>query len=179
MAREVVVAGAREEVRRRLCRVLEEDGVAVVAECGSAAQVLTLCSRQPDVIVICHAVADMPLQTLAQLLPGSTDAVLLLASGQNAIMGKSNVICLYLPVQKPELLFTLHTLRAATADARLGGTRNKQQADIIWQAKQYLIKKEMISEKEAHRRLQKESMQSGVPIGIIARKWLTETDESE
>lgn len=168
--RDIILACANDAHTAGIRQVLSAAGFPVRFCCTGASQVLALLKKMPQAVLICQSLTDWTVQSLAQAVPAQADALLLLCSGQMPVEGKSNVVCLNLPLRKAEFLQTVRQLVSSAAQAPAGQPLVQQTQ--INQAKRLLMRERGISEPQAHRLLQQRSMQSGKPLHEVAQELL-------
>ncbi len=164
----VIVALPKIEDAKNMKNVLVRNGISVAGACTTGAQVLALADSLNDGIVICgYKMADMMYTQLQEYLPSSFE-ILLLASKQviGAGMVESDVMCLAMPVKIHELIHMADRMIQAIELKRRRRKakpreRNAKEADLIKEAKEVLMKCNHMTEEEAHRYIQKCSMDSG------------------
>ena len=164
----VIVALPKIEDAKSMKNVLVRDGVSVAGACITGAQVLALADSYSDGIVICgYKMADMMYSRLQEYLPSGFE-ILLLASRQVISEGiaESGVMCLTMPVKVHDLVNTVDMMIQA-AELRKRKRREKprersaKETGLIKDAKEVLMRRNHMTEEEAHRYIQKCSMDSG------------------
>ena len=108
---------------------------------------------------------------LAGMLPNGFDMVWLVPSGEPEPMFRSNLITLNMPLNRMEFLNTVRMLAANGAEqSRPRKTvRSKEDEALLRGAKERLMARHHLSEREAHKLLQRRSMESGMRILEVAR----------
>jgi len=188
--RQVIVAVHNQEMAQKIKTLLEQAGLSVAGICGSGAQVLHQAASCPDggVIVSTLQLPDMPLQQLLRLIPETFDYLVLIKAGQQELLTGPGIYSLSVPVngallvQWARQLLEQRQIKAAaptagypqqrpaqaTASRRPLHGRNSEEQKLIEQAKYLLINRRKISEQEAHRYMQRKSMQSGMRLVDLA-----------
>lgn len=106
---------------------------------------------------------DMTSAQLAEQLPQGFDIIALSKNGTEQYMG--NMITLPVPMNRADFLSTVQML----ANSKSGFTRRSgNDSEYISKAKQALMSVYGMSETQAHKYLQKESMKSGKKIAAVA-----------
>ncbi|MDR1409299.1 MAG: ANTAR domain-containing protein [Oscillospiraceae bacterium] len=171
--KEILLAAASPDVMAALRRVLSEVGITEVRPCRSGTDALGACSRVRDGLLICHRLRDIPPITLARTVPGHIDVLLLLPSSQPPLEGVSNVLCMNLPLDKPDFLRTVQAILANGQQRRQAlHRRGAEDEAVILEAKRRLLERESMPEWAAHRWLQQRAMHSGRSLVEVAKEVL-------
>lgn len=176
----IIVAFSRPEDGKNIKNILTKNGLRVTALCTSASQVLAHAGDLRSGLVICgFQFGDMTCRQMSEhLLPGFD--VLLIASpsrwsGEN--MGE--IVCLPAPFKVCDLISTVRMVEKLQMEHRKQRRRapiqqrSEEESQAIEKAKELLISSRRMTEPEAHRYLQKCSMDSGTGIVEAARMVLT------
>lgn len=162
--------------------VLVRNGLQVVGVCTTGAQALSQADGLHDGIVICsYKLADMMYDHLHECLPEGFE-MLLMAS--NTVVNEcygNNIVCLSMPLQVNDLINTVNMMsdnierrrRKKRLQPRVRTAR--EEADIK-AAKDLLMTRNHMTEEEAHRYLQKCSMDSGTNMVEAAQMVLSMMD---
>ena len=168
--REIIIASANRQSAEKVRTILQNGRFFVNNIFSSGSEVLSYASLHPDALAVCGKLNDMSAAALAELLPSEFDLIVLLPSGVAQTVFLSNTVCLNMPVNYSELLDTVGML---TATAVLGKKERteKPQADtqLIETAKKIIMSRHHISEREAHKLLQRRSMETGLKISQLAK----------
>jgi len=163
----VIVAFPKLEDAKNIRNLLVRNGYHVAGVCTSGAQVLQFADQYENGIVICgYKITDMLYSNLHEYLPKQFQ--LLLVASQHVLSScrDNDIVCLALPIKVHDLINTLEMMIAANARRRRRQKakpreRSKEEKKIIEDAKKMLMERNNMSEEEAHRYLQKCSMDSG------------------
>ena len=167
----IVVVFPRQEDARGIRNLLIRSGFSVHAACTTGAQAISALEDLNDGIVISgYKLADMMYLELRECLPQEF-AFLLLATRQHLAecdMGKG-MTCLPMPLKVHELIETVHMLVRQCEGARKKRRespreKSAQEMEVIARAKALLMEKKGMTEMQAHKYLQKCSMDSGRSI---------------
>mgnify|MGYP003276701676 CR=1 FL=1 len=179
----IVVVFPKKETAVNIRNILARGGIEVSGICTTGAQTLQFADNLDEGIIICgYKMQDMLYSELRECLP-ETFEVLLIASadkwGQGLVKG---VIGLPMPIKVYDLLNTVEMLLQNMLSRRrrrreAAKNRNAAQRAVISQAKSLLMERNQMTEEEAHRYLQKCSMDSGTNMLETARMVLTIMDE--
>lgn len=163
----VIVAFESDKSCRRVKEILEGTGTASCIVCKSAAEVKRVVGKQRVATVICgYKFSDESAEGLFEDLP-PTCAMLLIAVGSLLeLVGSEDIFKLPSPVSKGDLAASVRMLlqmgrrlERFAKPRRSGGERT-----VIEQAKAVLMARHGMSEEQAHRFLQKKSMDSGAKL---------------
>jgi response regulator NasT len=195
--RQIIIAFTDQDVARKIKYVLASNGLPVAGICVSAAQVLQQASMlEGGGVVVCpYRLADMTARELMSLLPDDYDMLVLVTPRQQVQINEPGIYSLSQPVNGPVLIDSarqlletrqlrldrvLQSLRPAPAAARPAETRQPgddpvhnrplDEKKVIEQAKYLLMNRHHLNEEEAHRYLQKKSMESGMRLADLARR---------
>ena len=163
----VIVAFESDRSCERIRDILETSGTATCILCHSAAEVKRIVSKQRVSTVICgFKLADQSAEALAGDLPSSC-AVLVLAS-QNLLdlLQNDDLFQLPAPVSKGDLTASVRMLlqMGRRLERALRPRRSPEELEVIQQAKALLMDRNGMTEEQAHRFLQKSSMDNGTKL---------------
>lgn len=150
-------------------RILQQNGYEVCAVCTTGAQALQHAQELSGGIVVCgYRFADMAYMELREYLPEQLAMLLVASANACEHAGGQDVVCLRMPLKVHELLSTMHMMSASIVKKkRKGGGnagRSKEEQAILRDAKGLLMERNHMTEEEAHRYLQKRSMENGVGL---------------
>lgn len=180
--KKIIVAFANIENANRVCEILVLGNYRVEGACQTGAQVLHMLNsvEMNDVLIIMgYKLSDMVAIQLLEMLPPGIDTLLLLTANQHILCSEYNAFSLTLPVRKNDLLNTVQMVfetgqkvikpKAEKPTARK--ERTPEEKAIISQAKAILMERHNMTEEQAHRYIQKRSMDSSMSMvetaGII------------
>ena len=175
----ILVAFPKQEDGKRIERLLTGYGFSVDHICTTAAQALSEMNLLDGGVIICgYKLPDMFFSELQECMP-PTFEMLLIASERNlAQMDSRGVVALSMPLRACDLWETLQMMlhpnkRKKTPDRK---KRDPKEQQIIDSAKNLLMERNHLTESEAHRYLQKCSMDSGTNLVETAQMVLTLMD---
>ena len=154
----IIVAFPKIENARNIRNVLVRNGFAAVTACTTGAQVLSRLEDSDEAIVVCsYRLVDMACLELFGLLPAG--AKMLVVSSPDFLGGidREKIVCLSTPLKVNELVSTVGMMYHNLERTR----RKRRQKPRFRQAKEVLMARNRMTEEEAHRYLQKCSMDSG------------------
>lgn len=197
--RQLIIAFGDQTVAQKIRALLISAGLVVRGICASGTQVLQMASQcEGGGLVICPIrFTDMGAQEVMSLLSEDFDMLVLVTPRQQPLISGPGIFTLTQPVNGATILDHVRQLletrqvrassfmdgmssaRATTvpdSDRREDGGshgRSTEEQKVIEQAKFLLMNRRKISEAEAHRYLQKKSMESGIRLAELARRILS------
>ena len=164
---QVIVAFENPKSAGRIKEILETSGTASCILCKTADQVRRTVNKLHITAVICgFKLADQSAAALAGDLPSSC-AVLVLAS-QNLLdlLQNDDLFQLPAPVSKGDLTASVRMLlqMGRRLERALRPRRSPEEMEVIQQAKALLMDRNGMTEEQAHRFLQKSSMDNGTKL---------------
>jgi two-component system, response regulator PdtaR len=196
----VIIAFADQDIAHNIKTRLIHDGLPVRGSCSTGSQILQLAALCEDGgVIICPVrLPDMMAQEVMSLLPDTFDLLVLLTPRQQGMISGPGIFTLIQPtssqvadgarqlletrqmraamalvlkpVHRPDNLPSDQYKPAATAS---GHGRTAEEQKIIEQAKFLLMNRKKMTEAEAHRHLQRKSMESGIPLLELAHRLLS------
>lgn len=161
----IIVAYPSRNTALQLKSALEQDGLYVSHICATGASVLGIAADMRSGVIVCASILrDMGAGVLAERLPAGFDIIALSKSGREDYMG--NLICMPLPLDKNEFLRTAEIL--VTTESSFT-SRNLKDSEYISNAKAVLMNINDMTEMQAHKFLQSESMRCGMKMVDIAK----------
>lgn len=167
------------EDARNIRNLLVRNGFAVAAVCTAGAQALAQADGLSDGIVVCGCqLPDMIYGELRESLPETFEMVLLAGKASLPSCREEGVLSLAMPLKTQDLVNTVAMLDRTLAMRRRRRRqqpkkRSEEEEKILKQAKALLMERNHMSEEEAHRYLQKCSMDSGNSICETAKMVMT------
>lgn len=175
----IIVVLPKLEEAKTIKSILVRSGYRVNAICTTGAQAIQQADGLQDGVVICaYKMPDMLFQELKDCLPVGFE--LLLLASQKVItedFGK-NMICLSLPLRLNDFVNTVGMItqgieRKRRKKKELPQERSSQENALIAEAKGLLMVRNHMTEEEAHKYLQKSSMDSGTSMTETAQMVLS------
>lgn len=164
----IIVVFAKIDDARSIKNILVKNGFGVTAVCTSGAQVLGHADEFRDGIVISgYRLADMVCMELMDSLPEGFEMVVMASQKVLADVSGNGIIGLAMPLKVHELVNTISMLsqgivRRKKKRREMPKVRSGEESSIIDRAKQLLMERNNMTEEEAHRYIQKRSMDNGV-----------------
>lgn len=177
----VIVAFENTAMSQRFSDLLESTGTARCLICHAGDQVRRYLSSQQVYCVVCGPhLTDGPAEWLYEDLPPSCS--LLLVGPQHVLDAcvTREVFKLPTPIRKEEALSTVRLLLqfGHRMERFVRPRRSSAEQELVNKAKKLLMEQKGLSEDEAHRALQKRSMDEGARLTQTARKVISELSES-
>lgn len=173
----IIVAFEKEKNALHIKDLIESTGLAGVQLCRSGMEVRRLVGREDYSVVVCgYKLADGSAEALFEDLPPDTAMLMIATQPQLDLCGAEGIFKLPAPLRREELLREVHMLLQLSHRAQrfVSTSRDATEAGVIQQAKAHLMAVHRINEEEAHRLLQKKSMDRGCKLTEMARLVLEE-----
>ena len=164
----VIVALPKIDDAKNMKNLLVRNGISVVGVCTTGAQAISFADSLNDGIVLCgYKLADMMYSQLYEYLPDSFE--MLVMASRHVIaenLQGSGIMCLSMPLKVHELVETVALMaRSIETQRRRERTKPKKRSGeeqkLIRRAKETLMSRNHMTEEEAHKYMQKCSMDSG------------------
>ena len=174
----IVIALPKIEDARKIRSVLERHGFAVASVCSTASNALSSASELGSGVLICgHRLPDMNYLDLAECMPRDFE-MLLLASARVICEVPPSILSVEMPMKASDLINTVNLMVEGVERRRRKRrmqpkTRNAADEKAIKDAKELLMARNHMTEEEAHRYLQKTSMDSGTNLVETAQMVLS------
>ncbi len=169
----IITAFVKAELRQKIVRLLASEGWETEI-CSSGAEVIRTVRQTGTAVVICgFQLPDMTADSLAGDLRGLAAVMVVAKAAMLELCGGENLFKLPVPASRSEFLAALRLLTDFKA-ARLNhpkSRRPEEEQQLIRRAKELLMDVNRMTEEEAHRFLQKRSMERGVRL-IESARWV-------
>lgn len=175
----IIVALPKIEDAKSIKNLLVRSGFTVIAACSSGAQVLSLTDDLNDGIVISgYRLPDMLYKELFDCLPEGFEMLLLASQSLLLECVGSDIMCLGMPLKVHDLLNTVEMMVTSIAYKRKKSKdkpkdRKPEEIAMINEAKRLLMSRNNMTEEEAHRYIQKCSMDSSTNMVETAQMILS------
>lgn len=170
--KDIIVVYPSRDTAMKLRTLIEKSGYHVSHICAHGATALEIAQEKRNGVIVCPFVMrDMSSADLADALPNDFDVIALSRNGSEQYMG--NMLTLTMPLDVNDFLRTIGIL----ASSQSGFTkRSESENDYILKAKEALMSIKGMSEMQAHKYLQRVSMNSGKKLLQTAMDILDELD---
>lgn len=164
----ILVANSNEDSAKKIAAVLRSGGFNVSGVCTSGSQVINFTNRhyQGGVVVCSERLKDMPALSLLRMVNSNYDFVFLMRSIPDVVPESQIFTSLLFPINRIELIATVNMLLDLSGVSSLSvkkklasGTLNE--IEVIESAKHVLMERNHLTEAQAHRFIQKKSMDNG------------------
>lgn len=175
----IIVAFPKQDIAKNIKKILMQNGYRVNAVCTTGAQALQSAGELGGGIIVCgYRFVDMMYTELYEYLPAQFEMLLVASPANCGIRDVENLVCLSTPLKVNELLQTMemmdYTMTRRKKKARQTPKQRTQEEEaLIWEAKALLMERNNLSEEEAHRYMQKRSMDNGTGIVETAQMILS------
>ena len=163
----IIVVLPKPEDARSIRNLLMKNGFRVSGVCTTASQALSTMDDLGEGIVICsYRMPDMLYHELYACLPKGFEMLLLASPNVLQECEGNDIMCLAMPFKVYDLINTLDMMGQAIERRRRRARqspkeRSPEEEALLKEAKELLMNRNHMSEEEAHRYLQKCSMDSG------------------
>lgn len=175
----IVVVFPKAEEAKGIKSLLMKHGFSVTAVCTTGAQALGHLDGLGDGIVVSgYKMTDMMYTELYECMPEGFELLLIASAHVIGYGVEKGIVALAMPLKVYDLINTVdmmvHTLERRRKKRRLKPkVRNEEEASLISEAKEILMSRNHMSEEEAHRYIQKCSMDSGTNMVETAQMILS------
>lgn len=163
----IIVAFPKIEDAKSIRNLLMRYGFTVTAVCCTGAQALGATDGLHGGIVVCgYRFPDMMYDQLKENLPSKFEMLLLGSQGVISQCQGSGVLCVRMPLKAQDLIDTINMVernitRRRKKEREKPKVRDAKEQAVILEAKRLLMERNHMSEEEAHRYIQKTSMNNG------------------
>lgn len=166
----VVIAFPKMEIAKNIKKILASSGYSVAAVCTSGAQALSSMEGLSTGIIVCgYRFVDMMYTEMYDYMPPGFQ--MLLIASKEVIMERNvdNLVSISTPLRVHELLQTMEMMdytvtRRRKKMRKQPKQRTEEEKETILKAKRLIMARNGMSEEEAHKYIQKRSMDNGVDI---------------
>lgn len=175
----VIIVFPKIENGQNIKRILQQNGYEVNAVCTTGAQVLQQAHNLSSGIVVCgYRFVDMMYEELYDYLPPQFEMLLVASAGICDSRERQDILCLRMPLQVHELIQTMNMMSGAVIRRKkklrqMPKERTEEEKMLLSDAKELLMGRNNMTEAEAHRYLQKRSMENGTGIVETAQMILS------
>lgn len=166
----IIVLFPKIEDAKNIRNLLVRHGFRVPSVCTTGAQALAGANSLGDGIVVCgYKYPDMMYTELADCLPPHFEVLLMAAQRVLSECAGAGIMCVAMPLKVQDLLNTLEMMVANVERRRkkrkaMPKARSEEDRKVLEEAKALLMERNGMTEEEAHRYIQKCSMDSGTNL---------------
>lgn len=170
----IIIAFPRIEDATNIKNMLVRNGYDVNAVCTMGAQIVSFANELDGGIVICgYRLKDMHYSEIHECLPKGFEMLLIASAQKLEDCTNNDIVCLSMPIRPADLMNTLHMMtynyqRRKKKERLKPKGRSDEDKAIIDRAKIVLMDRNNMTEEEAHRYIQKNSMDSGTNMVEMA-----------
>ena len=163
----IIVAFPKAEDAKNIKNLLVRNGFSVAAVCTAGSQAVSQADHFDSGIVICgYKFPDMIYSELRSCLPPGFQMLLMASRHVLAECLEQDVVSLAMPIKVLDLVNTVDMMMQSVQTRRRRGRevpkkRSGEETRLIQEAKCLLMERNHMTEEEAHRYIQKSSMDSG------------------
>lgn len=163
----IIVVFPNKDNAANIRNLLVRGGMDVTGVCTTGAQALNYADASDDGIVICgYKMKDMMYTELREYLSDRYEMLLIASPGRWSEDNQEGIVRLPMPIKVYDLMDTVEMMLKSVERRRKKRkdklrNRNPRQQELVAQAKELLMARNHMSEAEAHKYLQKSSMDSG------------------
>lgn len=176
----IIVAFPKLEDAKNLKNVLLRNGFDDILACNSASQVIGTANESDGGVVICgYKLTDMHYSELFGFLPREFSMLLVASPGKLQDCYSREIVCLATPIQTREFVSTVQMMTMDIArelkrrNKKRPKKRSAEEQKVIDEAKALLMERNQMTEQDAHKYIQKLSMDSGNNLVETAEMILT------
>ena len=175
----IIVAFSKAEDAKGVKNLLVRNGFPVAAVCTTGAQAISYADGLGGGIVICgYRLSDMIYSQLHECLPAGYEMLLMASRHILAGCRDNDIVCLAMPLKVYDMVNTVDMMvRAAEGQKKRRRekpkVRNEEEKALIREAKDVLMERNNMTEEEAHRYIQKCSMDSSTSMVETAQMVLS------
>lgn len=166
----IIVVFPRMEDAKNIRNILVRNGYHVAVVCTSGAQVLQAADDLDSGLVVCgYKFNDMMYTQLKECLPDGFEMLLVASRHILENCQHGEIICLELPLRVHDMVDTIemiyaNMIRRRRKEKKAPKARSEKDMKLIRDAKALLMERNNMTEEEAHRYMQKCSMDSGTNL---------------
>lgn len=175
----IIVVFPKIEDAKSIKNLLLRNGFNVTGVCTTGTQAISQADELNDGIVICsYKMMDMLYSELHDLLPLGFEMLLMASQHYLSECLGNDIVCLGMPLKVHDLLSTVSMMvenieRRRRRQKSRPRERNQEEVTLIKEAKALLMERNHMTEEEAHRYIQKCSMDSSTNMVETAQMVLT------
>lgn len=166
----IIVVLPKLDNAKSIKNILVRNGISVTGICTTGAQALSQADSLHDGILICnYKLPDMMYDHLHECLPAGFEILLMAPQSVISECYGNDIVCLSMPLQVNDLINTVNMMsdnieRRRRKKRLQPKVRSAEEEAQIAAAKELLMERNHMDEMEAHRYLQKCSMDSGTNL---------------
>jgi len=168
----IITAFTKDALLQKIKKMLGSSGIKVWAVCHSKAEIIrNISGLDGGIIITSYKLADGTADMIYENLPEGFSMMVLATVAQAELISNRDIFIQTLPVSTVSLASSVNML-LKNRDKRIATEKKERKAEekrIIERAKLKLMEEHMMTEDEAHRFIQKKSMDNGVRMIDMAK----------
>ena len=165
----VVLAFSKDETAQKIKRMLDGSSYEVCLICHSASELIRSAAELDDIFVIMgYKLGDMLADDIAYDLNGAKVIAIVKAERRDMVENE-DIFVVPLPINREQLVSSIEVFLGHIEKPLGKSQRTPEEQKIIEKAKLYLMEKYRMTEEQAHRFIQKRSMDNGSKFIDTAR----------
>ena len=175
----IIIAFPRIEDATNIRNMLVRNGYDVDAVCTMGAQTVSLANELDGGIIVCgYRLKDMHYSEIHDCLPKGFEMLLIASAQKLEDCTDNDIMCLAMPIKVTDLINTIQMMtynyhKRRKQERMKPKGRSSQDKEVINRAKLVLMDRNNMTEEEAHRYIQKTSMDSGTNMVEMAEMILS------
>jgi len=164
------IAFSNDKVKNNIKKMLNTMGISVNFICSNGFELKKQLEYYNNGIIICgYKLNDTNITEIITEIPENFNIVLIGTMTQLEMCENERVFKLAVPLSKQDFIYSIIMLANTNSEKITHNIRNEDENKIIQSAKEILINRYNMTEEQAHRYMQKKSMNSGKKIVEIAK----------
>ncbi len=169
----IILAFSKDETISKFRRMLDGSGFEILGSAHSAAELLRLLSDFDEVLVIMgYKLKDGTIDDIFEEMRSGQKLMSVVKAERQDMIENEEIFVLPLPVGRERLISSIEVFLGVIQKNGRQSNRSVDEETIIDKAKLYLMEKYRMTEQQAHRFIQKRSMDTGARFVDTARQIL-------
>lgn len=158
----IILAFPKPETSAKIKRMLESAGYNIICICRSKAELIRAALSYDDsLIIMSFMLRDGTANDVHDELPDGQPIAVIIKAEQQASISYGDIFTISLPLNRTLLINSVELLTGSIERRKSKGVRSAEERKIIEKAKLFLMEEHNMSEQQAHRFIQKRSMDTG------------------
>ncbi len=168
----IITAFTKDELSQKIKKILAGSGIHVSAVCRSKAEIIrNTADIDSGLLITGYKLSDATADMIYEDLPNGFSMMVLASAAQSGMIANPDIFIQTLPVNAVELASSVnillkHKYKSVKENAP---ARKAEDKKIIERAKLLLMERNMMTEEQAHRFIQKHSMDAGMSMVNMAK----------
>lgn len=166
----VVLAFSKDETADKIRIMLDGSGYEVVMNCHSKAELLRSIADMDEVLIIMgYKLPDGVVDDVFEDLQEGQKLISIVRADRQSEIYNQEIFVVTIPINRQSLINSIETFVGIIERRKHRVKRSPEEQKIIQDAKAYLMENHMMTEEQAHRFIQKRSMDMGTKFIDTAR----------